>query len=202
MAFKDFPVDHHARPRRYSRRELASALLSGVATGFVTPLFPASHPVSLLLLDGEAIDAAETLLSPEPAKSSFLSGFQLAALAVLSEAVVPGSRKALAPEFIDLLLSVDTGKNQQEFVRSLAALDGASRRRNGKGIAAADEAQLRGLLADVSSPGSPVEGEFLNLRHWIAGAYYSSEAGMRELGWTPDRVFPVYPSCTHSEDHS
>ncbi len=33
------------------------------------------------------------------------------------------------------------------------------------------------------------------------GAYYSSEMGMRELGWTEDRVFASFPGCEHPEGH-
>jgi len=42
---------------------------------------------------------------------------------------------------------------------------------------------------------------FENLKGWISGAYYSSEAGMRELGWTEDRVFEKFPGCEHPEGH-
>jgi len=168
----------------------------------VAPLFPALHPMGRLLFDGEALDAAEARLSPDLARGSFLSGAQLASLAILAEAIIPGSRLALAPQFIDLLLSVAAREHQEEFLRSAAAVEEASERRVRKAIASLSPAELHDLLVEVSSPASPAEGHFLNLRHWIAGAYYSSETGMRELGWTPDRVFPSYPSCAHPEGHS
>jgi Gluconate 2-dehydrogenase subunit 3 len=202
LSVKDFPVDRDGRPRRFSRRELAEALLSGLAAGLVAPLFPARHPVWRLLLDGEVLDSAEGRLSSDLAKGSFLSGPQLASLAMLAEAIIPGSRQTLAPQFIDLLLSVDSRKHQQEFLRSAAALEEASRRATRRDIASLNPAELHDLLVEVSSPQSPVEKDFLNLRSWIAGAYYSSETGMRELGWTPDRVFSSFPSCGHVEGHS
>jgi len=43
-------------------------------------------------------------------------------------------------------------------------------------------------------------GRFENLKGWISGAYYSSEMGMRELGWTEDRVFGSFPGCEHRKD--
>ena len=33
------------------------------------------------------------------------------------------------------------------------------------------------------------------------GAYYSSEIGMRELGWTENRFFASFPGCTHPGGH-
>jgi hypothetical protein len=39
------------------------------------------------------------------------------------------------------------------------------------------------------------------LKGWVSGAYYSSEMGMRELGWTEDRVFASFPGCEHPEGH-
>jgi hypothetical protein len=199
LSAKDFPIDCDAR--RFSRRELAEALLSGLAAGLVAPLFPSLHPVERLLLDGKALDAAEARLSPDLAKGSFLSASQLASLAILAEAILPGSRQAQAPQFIDLLLSVDSSEHQEEFLRSEAALEEASERAARKGIASLNATELHDLLVEVSSPQSPAEKHFLNLRHWIAGAYYSSEMGMRELGWTPDRVFSSFPSCAHAEGH-
>lgn len=41
---------------------------------------------------------------------------------------------------------------------------------------------------------------FENLKGWISGTYYSSEAGM-ELGWTGDYVFEKCPGCTHPDGH-
>jgi len=38
-------------------------------------------------------------------------------------------------------------------------------------------------------------GEFGNLKEWIVGAYYSSEQGMKELGWDGNFAFDTYPSC-------
>jgi hypothetical protein len=46
-----------------------------------------------------------------------------------------------------------------------------------------------------------LHGHFENLKGWISGAYYSSEVGMRELGWTGDRVFASFPGCEHTEGH-
>jgi len=41
-----------------------------------------------------------------------------------------------------------------------------------------------------------LSGHFENLKGWISGAYYSSEMGMRELGWTPDGCLQVFPAAS------
>ena len=58
----------------------------------------------------------------------------------------------------------------------MARRGSASRRRE-------QDALLReASTADAKT--SAMRGHFQNLKDWIAGAYYSSETGMRELGWT------------------
>ena len=37
-----------------------------------------------------------------------------------------------------------------------------------------------------------------NLKRWVSGAYYSSETGMKELGWTGPRAFEAFPGCAHA----
>ena len=121
--------------------------------------------------------------------------------------VVPGSSEAKVAGFIDLLLSVDEEKHQKEFARSLAALEAESTKRYNKGSIAISAAEKTELLTYVSSlaedgpSGTALREAFANLKEWVSGAYYSSEMGMRELGWTPDRVFAGFPGCSHGDSH-
>jgi hypothetical protein len=64
------------------------------------------------------------------------------------------------------------------------------------------------VLSDAKpSPAKSVASEptpydhFQNLKTWIVGAYYSSEFGMRELGWTGMLFFENYPGCQHLDGH-
>ena len=54
-------------------------------------------------------------------------------------------------------------------------------------------------------PGGPIRvtlrDHFDNLKGWISGAYYSSEVGMRELGWTGQVMFESFPGCEHPDGH-
>jgi len=128
---------------------------------------------------------------------------------------VPGSTKAQVNRFIDLLLSVDTPEHKKSFVDSLSAFEAESQKRFAKVFPALDEDQKKQLLTEASaatakanSDGAAAEENparlhkhFENLKGWVSGAYYSSEIGMKELGWTPDRVFASFPGCEHPEGH-
>jgi hypothetical protein len=189
-------------PRRISRRELAQTLLAAVAVGACTPLFSPAHPIHKHLLHAALLDSVDAVLSNANHKPLFLSPQQLATLDVLAEAIVPGSRQARAAEFIDLLLSVDTSDARQNFVASLQAFASASRSGYRTEIPVLSSSRLHGLLATASTGGTPLQEPFDHLKAWIAGAYYSSEIGMRELGWRPDRVFSTFPGCTHPDGHA
>jgi hypothetical protein len=116
--------------------------------------------------------------------------------------------------FIDLLLSVDTAEQKKKFADSLAAFETESQKRFGKSFPSLEASQLKMLLtdaavlaaqansaSDAAQENSSLHGHFENLKGWVSGAYYSSEAGMRELGWTGDYVFERFPGCNHSEGH-
>jgi len=189
-------------PRHISRRELAQTLLAGIAAGLISPLSSAVHPIHKHLLNAALLDSVDANLSAANNKLLFLSAQQFAELDILSEAIVPGSRNALAAAFIDLLLSADTKSVRQEFLASLTAFESASQSSYHAEMIALTPPQLDDLLLATSHAHSPYHKHFNFLKDWIAGAYYSSEIGMRELGWTPDRVFSAFPACSHTESHS
>jgi Gluconate 2-dehydrogenase subunit 3 len=189
-------------PRRISRRELAQILLTSAAAGFVSPLSSAIHPINKHLLNAALLDSADARLSTKNGNTLFLSAQQFAALDVLSEAIVPGSHNAQSAAFIDLLLSADIHEAQQMFINSLSAFESASQNNLHSAITALSTFQVHDLLTYLSASDSAGLEHFNHLKDWIVGAYYSSEAGMRELGWTPDRVFPAFPTCPHPEGHA
>jgi len=189
-------------PRRISRRDLAQGLLAGAAAGLISPLSSAVHPLHKHLLNAALLDSADISLSIGNNNPLFLSAQQFAHLDTLSETIVPGSRNARAAAFIDLLLSADTKNVQQEFLASLTAFESASQSSHHAEIIALTPPQLHTLLTSISSADSADHKHFTDLKEWISGAYYSSEIGMRELGWTPDRVFSAFPPCSHTEGHS
>jgi hypothetical protein len=145
---------------------------------------------------------ADERLSLENHSPLFLSMQQLSALDVLGEAMVPGSRKAQSAAFIDLLLNADTREAQRLFISSLSVFESASQNNFHTAIISLSTAQLHDLLSYLSSTESADYKCFNHLKDWVAGAYFSSEIGMRELGWAPDRVFPAFPGCSHPDGHA
>lgn len=189
---------------RLSRRDAARRLLAGMAASAL-PWGAASHPIWKHFEDEHLMHRAET--EAAGGKLHFLNAEQLALLTKMSEAVVPGSTKANVAAFVDLLLSAEKENHRKEFVSSLDAIENESKAKYGKRFPALSDAQKSELLTAASSAAKAKNGEaglredFENLKEWISGAYYSSEMGMRELGWTPDRVFAEFPGCSHAEGH-
>jgi hypothetical protein len=208
--------------RGLTRREMVRRLLAGA--GAAWPMVSASHPIHKLLADDALYSEADARMAAADWKLLFLDANQNASLVALSESIVPGSGKAQVNRFIDLLLSVDTRAHREKFVASLSAIESESQKRFGHAFAALAEEKKIELLtmaskdeqegkekkaASEKNSAEEQAGEhaptlhdhFENLKGWISGAYFSSEAGMRELGWTGDYVFESYPACGHEEGH-
>lgn len=198
--------------RQVTRREAVRRLIAGA--GMALPLVARAHPIYRHLANGAVFKETEKLGAADW-KPIFLNAQQDETLVVLAERIVPGSAKAQVNRFIDLLLSVDKEKHRNDFVGALAAFEAESSRRFGKRLAALDGAQVDEILTDAAAQrtkmdstggdgkgSSDLHAHFENLKGWISGAYYSSEAGMRELGWTGDYVFASFPGCEHPEGHS
>ncbi len=198
-----------------TRRVMVRRLMAGAAAGTAWPLVAASHPIHELLRNDAVLDEAEKLGAADWTPL-FLSTHQNENLIAIGESIVPGSAKAQVNRFIDLLLSADTDKHKKEFVAGLVAIEEEAQKRFAKHFPALDESQKSHLLTDASatpakkkSDGTETGEEraglrehFEKLKGWISGAYYSSEIGMKELGWTPDRVFANFPGCEHAEGHN
>ena len=187
--------------RGISRRELGQTLLSWIALG-AFPGLSTTHPICRHLLGGAAENLFDDLSPSEKKDRAFLSASQLGTLDKIAERIVPGSQKAQSAKFIDALLSVDSAETQHRFTDALAVFEGAAQRTFHRNAAALTSEQLDELLRAASDTQSVDHKSFENLKGWVVGAYYSSEIGMRELGWTPDRVFNSYPACAHAQDHS
>lgn len=215
-ARNEFPIinDSVVANSRLTRREMVRRMLAGAGAGAAWPLVAASHPIYQHLTNEAIFEEAERLGAADW-RPVFLSAQQDEMLVALAERIVPGSRKAEVDKFIDLLLSVDTEKHRKSFVDSLAAFEGEAQKRFGKSFPALNAGQQNELLTDaavrpekkdssgdVQKENAGLHEHFENLKGWISGAYYSSEAGMRELGWTGDYAFEKFPGCEHPEGHS
>jgi len=197
-----------------TRREMVRRLVAGMGAGGAWPLVAASHPIHALLGNDALLDEAEKLAVTDW-KPLFLNAQQNESLVAIADSIVPGSTKAQVNRFIDLLLSVDTDKHKKSFVNSLAVFEAEAQKRFAKNFPALDEGRKNQLLMDASAISTKKNSDgadarerqaglgkhFENLKGWVSGAYYSSEMGMKELGWTADRVFASFPGCEHAEGH-
>lgn len=186
------------------RRTALQALLSGAAAFALPTAIDAQHPIHEHLSNPGAIDQAQQRAAAAPATPAFLDAHQLKTLDVLAEAIVPGSTAANVGPFLDQLLAVESGANQRAFVGALGAFDMIAANRHGKpwiGITAAQQDALLREASTADAKTSTFLGHFQNLKDWIAGAYYSSETGMRELGWDGTMFHAELPGCTHPGGH-
>ncbi len=216
--------DSPAHRRGISRREMVGRLLGGAGAGLAVPAVAATHPIHKHLASPSTLAAAETKAADAAWSPQFLDEHQNDTLIVLAERIVPGSTQAQVNRFVDLLLSVDEQEAQKRFLLALSTFDAESLKRFSKPFKDVTEAQQNQLLTDASTmaagephggfgrprsvPEKPVaephltlRDHFENLKGWIAGAYYSSEVGMKELGWTGDVYFDSFPGCQHPEGH-
>ena len=178
---------------------MVEKLLAGMAAGAAWPLIASSHPIHQHLKNGVALDRAEAAQTAASWKPLFLNQQQNESLVTLSESIVPGSAQAQVNRFIDLLLNVDTTENQKKFVASITALEGEVQKRFGRGFHQLTVSERDALLTSVSKEEAHRD-HFNHLKDWTTVAYYSSEEGMRELGWTENRAFRTFPGCEH-ESH-
>jgi len=196
-------MDEATSARTISRREAGKRLLAGMAVGATVPFLASGHPIWKHFENAELLERAERSAGDD--KPAFLNREQYVSLVAASETILPGSTKAGVAKFIDLLLSVDTPRNQKGFADSLVQIEAESAKRFGKVIAQLSVGQRIELFTAMSAVGDTKTADdanhkaFLHMIEWIAGSYYSSEIGMRELGWTPDRVFAEFPGCSHTD---
>lgn len=204
------------------RREAVQWLIAGpVVRGLSLGLPAYKHLSGGATIGGDAkTDSAEW--TPE-----FLDVHQNESLIALAERMIPGSTKAQVNRFIDLLLTVDTQESKEHFLGSLGAFEAESRSRFGHPFRGLTEDQQTQIFtaASVGEPGNAPASEdwqwfsipthppsepiritlrdhFENLKGWITRAYYSSETGMRDLGWTGQYFYEVFPGCEDPNGHS
>jgi hypothetical protein len=205
-----------------NRREVIAGLVGG-GLGALTPgRLEADHPVHRHLGSGAAVDAARKAAESPDWTPAFLSPHQSATLEAVAERLVPGSTAARVHRFVDKLLAIETQDTQRRFLESLSAFDATALEQSGRPVLSLGDTERDAVLemlsvraaaapaapAPIGSP--PITGgggpgravqPFSNMKGWVSGAYYSSEVGMRELGWTGNTFFPSFPGCTHPEGH-
>ena len=228
MTEQDYKQLHASTIQRpTTRREMLRRMLAGVGIAVAGPALASAHPMYRHVSNPLEMDAAFAKLEGAEWSPEFLNSHQNETLVILSEAIVPDAAKAQVNRIIDLLLTIETAQNQQAFAASLAALDNEAVARFQKDIAHLSSKQVDEVLSKCASTTSehlpqhddafadwktnqnkPASGpanlrdHFENLKGWIVATYYSSEQGMRELGWTDEFYFESPAECSHPGKHS
>jgi hypothetical protein len=197
------------------RRQVLRGSLLGMVGAAVSSFFP-SQTVALAPSAREfpPDEDASRELSRVDWEPTFLDEHQNQTLIVLSDLIIPetdtpGAKQALVNRFIDLLLAAETPDTQRSFLNSLAYLDGLSIKRHRTGfvhLSRDGQVELLNLIAYPHTLGTwgekahEFEGHahFNNLKGWISRAYYSSEIGMRELGWDGSPFHGDLQGCSHA----
>ena len=208
------------------RRDMIQILLGAAGTTAVPGLVE-GHPLQSHLHDHARIAQADTKAAATDWKPEFFAPHQFKTLESIAERIVPGASKAKTAEFIDQLLAVDTQFNRRNFLNALGAFERRALERTRRpwiALAAAEQDEILTAASTMESgvpveqpwaPGRPAEvakpqaaeirltlrDHFELLKGWIAGGYYSSEIGMRELGWTGNLFHNSFPGCQHPGGH-
>lgn len=209
-----------------SRREMLQTLVASVGAGAVVPGLAADQHIAHLA-SAPNVEQADVKSKAAAYKPEFLDQHQFETLQAVAERIVPGAARARTSEFIDQLLAVDSADDQRAFMSALGAMEGQALERAKRPWKQLAEAEQIAILTDISTmdsgratarpwtKGDPIDtgrepsrppvralrDHFDLLKSWIAGAYYSSEIGMRELGWTGKVVFDSFPGCEHPGGH-
>lgn len=175
---------------RVGRRALLTSLAGAGAAAFTLPASAAGH----------VHHAAASAAKPAEAATSsllFLDQHAFDTLVLLSEQIVPGSRAAGVAEFLDRLLAVESIETQKRVTTVLGAFEREAREAQGKPWKALTSEQATALLTKISAlPDShPTRQAFNDLKWAIAETYYSTEVGMKELGFAGNVAFVPPPVC-------
>ena len=133
---------------RVGRRAVLQSLAGVGAVAFASAA-SAAHVHHAAATAAKPADAATT--STADSELLFLDRHAFDTLALLSEQIVPGSRDAKVPEFLDRLLAVESTDTQKRFTQALGAFEREAREAHGTPWKALTAAQATALLTKIST---------------------------------------------------
>ena len=158
----------------------------------------------------EGYDASKALERADW-KPVFFDDHQNETVIVLSDLMIPdtetpGAKSALVNRFLDELLAAEARETQQSFRNSLAYIDGEARKRYKDAfvhIPKQNQIEFLTLLAyphtlatwGEASDDNPGHLHFERLKDWISRAFWSSDAGMKAIGWNGEAPHGVFTGC-------
>ena len=185
-------VDGPLRSVAFGRRAVLQSLATGVGAAVLAS--PAAAHVHQAAAPAAAKPAARAGAAPALA---FLDKHAFDTLAILGEQIVPGSRAAKVPEFLDRLLAVESTDTQKRFTQAIGAFERQARDAHGKPWKSLTPAEATAILTKMSeAPGSEgTRRAFDFLKGGVAETYFATEAGLKELGWNRSVMFASPIAC-------
>lgn len=179
---------------RIGRRTVLQSLATGVGMAAFASTASAAHHHGA---GAVAAASAEPATIANSSAHVFLDDHAFDTLASLSQQIVPGSREAGIPEFLDRLLAVESTDTQKRFVQTLGAFEREAREAQGKAWKALTAQEATALLMRISTTPAtePSRRAFDDLKRAVAESFYSTEAGMKELGWNGSITFAPPSVC-------
>jgi gluconate 2-dehydrogenase subunit 3-like protein len=220
----DLPIiSSSSKPQRsLTRREVLERVFAGIGATLVAPLTAGAHPVMRHLARLSSLPASQ---GEENWAPQFLNARQNEMLIAISDRMLPGAGAAHVNRVIDLLMTVETDETRKLVTAALTTIEQQVTKQFHAEIAKLSPGQVDQVLAfcaeqepphaehDDDAPGwklnqrTPLTAapnlrdHFENLKGWIVATYYSSEAGLRELGWNDEFYFESPEECAHPEGH-
>jgi hypothetical protein len=185
-------VDGPLRSFAFGRRAVLQSLATGVgAAVLASPAAAHVHQAAAPAAKPAARAGAA------PTALVFLDKHAFDTLAILGEQIVPGSRAAKVPEFLDRLLAVESTYTQKRFVQAIGAFERQAREAHGKPWKSLAAAEATALLAKMSeAPASEATRRaFEMIKGGVAETYFATEAGLKELGWNRSVMFASPIAC-------
>jgi hypothetical protein len=188
-------VDGPLRPFAFGRRAVLQSLATGVGAAVLAS--PAAAHVHQAPAPAGAKPVAPAARAGAAPALVFLDKHAFDTLAILGEQIVPGSRAAKVPEFLDRLLAVESIDTQKRFTQAIGAFERQARDAHGKPWKSLTAAEATALLTKMSeAPGTEgARRAFETIKGGVAETYFATEAGLKELGWNRSVMFASPIAC-------
>lgn len=201
-----------------TRRRILQSLASSAGAGLALPGVAAGQETHRHVAEQVRLERAAEQAAASGVPPTFLSPAQKETLASLAEAIVPGSMQAGVPDFLDRLFAVDSPEAQREFLGALGVIEAEAVGRYGrawKALGAGERHEILTALSTAPSAHATNRGlravgrhaavaprdRFDLLKSRIGLAYFTSEPGLRELGYTGEPLHEAFVGCPHPDGH-
>jgi gluconate 2-dehydrogenase gamma chain len=185
-------------PLDFSRRDVLVQIGAGIGLA-------AAGESALAAQQTQSQAAAHTAAAYAP---KALTAHEYATMENLCEWIVPGARASGATQFIDFLCNA-TDDMKVIFTGGLAWLDDAMRRRNdGKDFISASQDQQKAMLDSIAfrENNSPELGPGIQFFNWarrlVVDAYYTSPAGIKEVGYMGNSAMSTFSVPQEAVDYA